>query len=132
MDYRFLFEKALETSKNAWCVYSDFPVGAALLLDDDSIIVGVNVENRSYGATNCAERTAIFGAISQGKKNFKALAIATPKSDYPVPPCGICRQVISEFTSDNFPIIYGNSWESHIETTISSLYPQDSLHELAK
>ena len=63
MDYRFLFEKALETSKNAWCVYSDFPVGAALLLDDDSIIVGVNVENRSYGATNCAERTAIFSAI---------------------------------------------------------------------
>ena len=132
MDYRFLFEKALETSKNAWCVYSDFPVGAALLLDDDSIIVGVNVENRSYGATNCAERTAIFAAISQGKKNFKALAIATPKSEYPVPPCGICRQVISEFTSENFPIIYGNSWESHIETTISSLYPQDSLHVLAK
>ena len=132
MDYRFLFEKALETSKNAWCVYSDFPVGAALLLDDDSIIVGVNVENRSYGATNCAERTAIFAAISQGKKNFKALAIATPKSDYPVPPCGICRQVISEFTSENFPIIYGNSWESHNETTILNLYPQDSLHELAK
>ena len=86
----------------------------------------------SRAATNCAERSAIFSAISQGKRNFKALAIATPKADYPVPPCGICRQVISEFTTDTFPIIYGNSWESHIETTISELYPQDSLHELAK
>lgn len=132
MDYKFLFNKALEVSKNAWCVYSNFPVGAALLLDDGNIILGVNVENRSYGATNCAERSAIFSAISQGKKNFKALAIATPKADYPVPPCGMCRQVISEFVSNDFPIIYGNNWEQHIQTTISNLYPEDSLHELAK
>ena len=127
-----LFEKAENVSKNSYSPYSEFPVGAAILVDDDLVFCGTNVENRSYGGTNCAERTAIFSAIAQGKRNFKALVLATPKAEYPVPPCGICRQVISEFTDKDFPIIYGNSWESHIETTIGKLYPEDSLHELAK
>ena len=73
--YDHLFEQAMEAAKNAYAPYSHFRVGAALLLDDGSVVTGVNVENRSYGLTNCAERTAIFRAIAMGKKNFTAIAI---------------------------------------------------------
>ena len=117
--YDHLFEQAMETAKNAYAPYSHFRVGAALLLDDGSVVTGVNVENRSYGLTNCAERTAIFRAIAMGKKNFTAIAIATPDADYPVGPCGACRQVISELSAGN-----------RIETTVGGIYPFDSLHEL--
>ena len=89
--YDNLFEQAMEAAKNAYAPYSHFRVGAALLLDDGSVVTGVNVENRSYGLTNCAERTAIFRAIAMGKKKFTAIAIATPDADYPVGPCGACR-----------------------------------------
>ena len=93
--YDHLFLQALEAAENAYAPYSHFRVGAALLLDDGSIVTGVNVENRSYGLTNCAERTAIFHAVATGKRSFTAIAIATPDADYPVGPCGACRQVIS-------------------------------------
>jgi cytidine deaminase len=97
MDYKNLFEKALEASKNAWCVYSEFPVGAALLLEDDSVILGVNVENRSYGATNCAERTAFFKAVYDGHRDFVSIAVCGGKDGIitgSFPPCGVCRQVM--------------------------------------
>lgn len=130
--YKNLYKKALETAPNAYAPYSNFHVGAALLFSDGSIITGVNIENRSFGATNCAERTAFFRAIASGKTDFVALAVATPDSDYPVSPCGICRQVISEFTKPDFPIVFGNSIESVVELTISDLYSYDALHELKK
>ena len=85
---QLLFEKALEASKHAYIPYSHFPVGAALLTEDGNIITGANIENRSFGLTNCAERSAIFTAASQGVRTFIAIAIATPASDYPVGPCG--------------------------------------------
>ena len=91
---QLLFEKALEASKHAYIPYSHFPVGAALLTEDGNIITGANIENRSFGLTNCAERSAIFTAASQGVRTFIAIAIATPASDYPVGPCGACRQRI--------------------------------------
>ncbi|AGT44692.1 cytidine deaminase [Treponema pedis] len=127
-----LFDIALKTSGNAYVPYSKFHVGAALLLEDGSIITGVNVENRSYGLTNCAERTAIFKAVSEGKTGFKALAIATPDADYPVSPCGACRQVISEFMAENTPIVFGSCRENLVLTNVKEVYPFDALHELKK
>ena len=120
----------MEAAKNAYAPYSHFRVGAALLLDDGSVVTGVNVENRSYGLTNCAERTAMFSAVAKGKKNFTAIAIATPDADYPVGPCGACRQVISEFMPPDAPVIFGSSADNRIETTVGGVYPFDSLHEL--
>ncbi|MDD7417378.1 MAG: cytidine deaminase [Treponemataceae bacterium] len=130
MTYSELFEKALEASKKSYSPYSHFPVGAALLTESGKIFCGCNVENRSFGATRCAEQSAIQKAVSEGEKEFAAIAIATPKSDYPVGPCGICRQIISEFADGKMPIIYGCSWENHIESDVETLYPSDSLHEL--
>jgi cytidine deaminase len=103
---RQLLTRAEDALKNAYAPYSKFKVGCALLTEDGRIYTGCNIENASYGATNCAERTAIFKAVSEGHKDFTALAIV---SDIPhVVPCGICRQVIAEFCSD-LEIITGKS-----------------------
>lgn len=131
MSLQELFEKALEASEKSYSPYSHFPVGAALLMEDGTVITGVNIENRSYGLTNCAERTAVFKAVSEGYMTFKAVAIATPASDYPVGPCGACRQVLSEFAPENTPVVFGPSFEKSVEKTLGELYPFDSLHELA-
>ncbi len=130
IDLKTLFEQALEASKNAYAPYSHFPVGAALLLANGTVISGANVENRSFGLTNCAERTAIFEAVAKGYKEFKAIAIATPSASYPVGPCGACRQVLSEFASANTPVIFGSEYGNTVITTLGQLYPFDSLHEL--
>lgn len=92
-----LLKAAKDVLKNAYVKYSNFPVAAALLLDDDTIITGVNVENASFGLTNCAERTALFTAYTQGyrKENIKEILITTAKTHL-VSPCGACRQVLSE------------------------------------
>ncbi|MGP1437862.1 MAG: cytidine deaminase [Treponema sp.] len=134
MDYSYidLFNIALETAQNAYAPYSHFRVGTTLLTEDGDVVKGVNVENRSYGLTNCAERTAIYNAISMGKKKFLILALATPDANYPVPPCGACRQVISEFMGKDAIIIFGSSKENINITTVEALYPLDSLHELGK
>ncbi len=98
---------AREAREQAYAPYSEFKVGAALLCVDGSIYTGCNVENVSYGLTNCAERTAIFKAISEGKKQFTAIAICGGKDgaiDKICPPCGACRQVLREFCDDNFTI----------------------------
>ena len=113
--YHHLFLQALDAAEKAYAPYSRFRVGAALLLQDGSTVTGVNVENRSYGLTNCAERTAIFTAVAMGKKAFTA-----------------CRQVISEFMHADAPVIFGSSADNYIETTVGGVYPFDSLHDLAK
>lgn len=127
-----LFGKALEAAKNSYSPYSKFPVGAAILTGDGRIFAGCNVENRSFGLTNCAERTAMFKAVSEGAKKIQAVAIATPKSDYPVGPCGACRQVLTEFGDGAVPVIFGPSLEKAKKSTLGELYPFDSLHELAE
>ena len=127
-----LFEKAKEVSKNSYSPYSEFPVGAAILVDDDLIFCGTNVENRSYGLTNCAERSAVFSAVSSGYKKIYAIAIGAPKEDYPVGTCGDCRQVLTEFVDKDVPVIFGNKYENAIVKTLGELYPCDSLYELAK
>lgn len=96
MDYRKLLDMAIENLDNAYAVYSNCHVSAALLCEDDSVVLGVNVENASYGGTICAERSAFCSAISSGKRKFKAVAIATSLS-HPIMPCGICRQFMAEF-----------------------------------
>lgn len=131
MEMSELFAKAVEISEKSYSPYSKFPVGAALLMEDGSVITGVNIENRSFGLTNCAERTAVFKAVSEGYMTFKALAIATPTSDYPVGPCGACRQVLTEFAPADTPVIFGPTLENSVKTTLGELYPYDSLHELA-
>ena len=126
-----LFCAALEAAKNAYAPYSNFHVGAAVLTSDGSIVKGCNIENRSYGLTNCAERTALFKAISE-KLRLVILALATPDANYPVAPCGACRQVISEFMPEDAIIIFGSTLENAVLTTVKELYPFDSLHELVR
>ncbi len=132
MEYGALYAAARAIADSAYAPYSCFRVGAALLADDGTVVTGVNVENRSYGLTNCAERSAVYAAVSSGKRDFSAIAIATPDSDYPVSPCGACRQVLSEFMKSECPVIFGPNAENLVHTTVGALYPFDALHELAK
>lgn len=129
--FKQLYEEACNAAKNSYSPYSHFPVGAALLMEDGSIITGANIENRSFGLTNCAERSAIFAAMSVGHRSFAALVIVTPASDYPVGPCGACRQVLTEFAPAQTPVWFGPNWDTMVRTTLGELYPYDSLHELA-
>ena len=126
-----LFAAARDAAERSYSPYSKFRVGAAILCADGSIVTGANVENRSYGLTICAERSAIVSAISAGRKDFKAIAIATPDSSYPVSPCGACRQVLSEFLPASASVQFGNAGESRVSCTIGDLFPFDALHDLA-
>ena len=124
-----LLKEAQKAAELAYAPYSKFRVGAAILREDGTIVTGVNVENRSFGLTVCAERNAIFTSIGQGKRIFTALAISTPDSDKPVGPCGACRQVLSEFMPANVPVRFAGSGPCQINTTIGELLPLDSLHD---
>ncbi len=115
-----LIQKAKEVMKNAYAPYSHFHVGAALLTKSGNVYVGVNVENASYGLTNCAERTAIFSAVANGESEFDMLVVVAD-TDKPVSPCGACRQVMSEF--GNFKVILTNLKGDVLETTVSELLP---------
>jgi cytidine deaminase len=94
--YRELLQHAAKALENSYAPYSRFRVGAALLTEDGQVFTGCNVENASYGLSNCAERTAVFKAVSNGKKSFRAIAIVSDRTN-PVYPCGACRQVLREF-----------------------------------
>ncbi len=127
-----LFSAAQNAATKSYSPYSKFRVGAAILCGDGSIVTGTNVENRSFGLTICAERSALVAAISEGKRDFKAIAIATPDADYAVSPCGACRQVLSEFFPADAPVQFGNAPENRVRCTIGALIPFDALHELAR
>ena len=100
MEYKKLIQSALEAREKAYCPYSNFKVGAAILFEDGKIYTGSNVENASFGATNCAERTAIFKGVHEGNREIKAVAVVGDTNAYTYP-CGICRQVIAEFIADD-------------------------------
>lgn len=104
MTDRDLIAKAKDALKYSYSPYSHFAVGAALLGIDGQVFTGCNIENASFGATNCAERTAIFKAVSEGIKDFSAIAVVCSGSQ-PAYPCGICRQVMSEFFNPDTRII---------------------------
>lgn len=123
MNQNALMEAAGEARKHAYCPYSGFAVGAALLTADGSIYTGCNVENASYSLGCCAERTAIFKAVSDGKREFAAIAICgAPMGEAPEAPCipcGACLQVMAEFCSDDFPVILADG-----EHTLSEFLPK--------
>ncbi|MBQ8447751.1 MAG: cytidine deaminase [Clostridia bacterium] len=108
MKERELINAAVAAMKKAYSPYSGFCVGAALLCESGAVYTGCNVENASYGASNCAERTAVFKAVSEGEREFAAIAIVGGKggkiTDF-CPPCGICRQVLSEFAGAGFRVL---------------------------
>lgn len=112
---------AKEAMKNAYVPYSKFQVGAALLAKDGTVFKGCNIENASYGATNCAERTAIFKAVSEGVKEFEKIAIVASSGDY-ASPCGICRQVLFEFMPDG-EVILDSDEKGMVTYTIRELLP---------
>jgi cytidine deaminase len=122
MDYKNLVSTALKAREKAYVPYSNFKVGAAIMTEDDTVYGGCNIENASYGATNCAERTAIFKAISEGHKIIKAIAIVGDTNTYTFP-CGICRQVIAEFSEGNIPIILAKDEENFIVKTLEEVFP---------
>ncbi len=93
-------------------------------------MTGANVENRSFGLSNCAERSALFAAVSQGKTSFRAVAVFCPAADAPVSPCGACRQALSEFCPPETPVYYAGRDGKYLTTTIGELIPRDSLHGL--
>lgn len=124
-----LIKKAKEARAFAYTPYSHYAVGAALLTSDDSIITGCNVENAAYSPGNCAERTAIFKAVSEGHRTFKAIAIVagpedeTGDSAYPSP-CGVCRQVMREFVDPAaFYIIMAKDEQDYKICTLEELLP---------
>ena len=116
-----LLDAAFEARKRAYAPYSKFQVGAALLTEDGTVIHGCNVENASYGATNCAERTAIFAAVAEGQRKFHAIAIVGDL-ETPITPCGICRQVLSEFGHD-IVVIGSNLKRDTMVTTVGAMLP---------
>lgn len=117
-----LKETANKMLKRAYVPYSNFPVGAALLTDEGKVYTGCNIENASYGLSNCAERTAIFKAVSEGERNFNKIVI-TANTAEPVSPCGACRQVLSEFCAPDMPVVLINNKGDQITTTVSELLP---------
>ena len=105
-----LLQLAIEARKQSYSPYSGFRVGAALLGQSGKVYKGCNIENAAYTPTNCAERTAVFKAVSEGEREFKAIAIVGGKGEDPADfcaPCGVCRQVLAEFCDPNFRIILG-------------------------
>lgn len=123
MDYKKLIKEALKVREYAYAPYSNFKVGAAVIMEDGKIYSGCNIENASYGATNCAERTAIFNAISKGNRKLIAIALVGDISTYTYP-CGICRQVISEFCSEDTDIILIRNENDYLIKKISEILPQ--------
>ena len=126
-DDRALYETAVKMRERSYAPYSRFRVGAALLAKDGMVFTGCNIENASYGACNCAERTAFFKAVSEGVRQFAAIAIAggpdgAEELDF-CPPCGICRQVMEEFCSADFRIILGNTSGELKCLTLAELLP---------
>ncbi|KXG43188.1 cytidine deaminase [Tepidibacillus infernus] len=130
-----LIELAKEARKNAYVPYSKFEVGAAILTKSGKIYKGANIENASYGLTNCAERTAIFKAISEGDHDLDEIAVIADTED-PVAPCGACRQVMVEFFNPKAKVYLANLKGDVLETTVEGLLPgaftQEDLDESGK
>lgn len=122
-----LIEKAIEMLKFSYVPYSHFHVGAALLATNGKIYTGCNIENAAYGPSNCAERTAVFKAVSEGVKDFQAIAVVGgPEGQIKdfCPPCGVCRQVLAEFCDKEFKVILAKSTTDYKVFTLGDLLPE--------
>lgn len=129
MKDELLIQEALLAREQAYCPYSEFAVGAALLTGGGNIYHGCNIENASYSVANCAERTAIFKAVSEGEKEFVAIAVVGGKKDVPpvdyTYPCGVCRQVMAEFGNPKeFRILVAKSVDDYKEYVLKDLLPE--------
>ena len=126
MEPKELIARAIAAMDRAYVPYSGYRVGAALLCADGKVYEGCNIENGSYGATNCAERTAFFRAVFDGEREFAAIAVCCGKDgiirDY-FPPCGICRQVMREFCEDDFRIYMVGKDGVYLERTLNEILP---------
>ena len=126
-EIKSLIQKALDMRNYSYTPYSHYNVGAALLAQDGTVFTGCNIENAAYTPTNCAERTAFFKAVSEGVKEFKAIAIcggaenASQLDD--CTPCGVCRQVMSEFCNDDFIVICAKSVDDYVVNTLTEVLP---------
>ena len=119
-----LMALAREAVERAYCPYSNFPVGCAILTKDGKTYTGVNIENVSFGATNCAERSAIFTAVSEGYRPgfIQAIAVAGDTDDF-LPPCSVCRQVLVEMAEADTPVYLTRKDGEIFETTVAGLVP---------
>ena len=133
MDYKSLIKEAIAAKEMAYVPYSHFRVGAALLTKDGKIYRGCNIENVAFTPTNCAERTAFFKAISEGEKEFAAIAVTGDADDY-LYPCGVCRQVMVEFCDlQAFKVVVANTEEDYKVYSLGELVPGVfNSEELAK
>ena len=122
MQIEELAKEAKQAMKTAYVPYSKFPVGAALEAQDGTMYHGCNIENSSYGLSNCAERTAIFKAVSEGVTSFKSITVIGDTAG-PIAPCGACRQVIAEFCAPNMPVYLTNLKGDILQTTVEQLLP---------
>ena len=124
---RDLIRRAFATRKFAYTPYSHFNVGAALLTRNGKVYTGCNIENAGYTATNCAERTALFKAVSEGERQFSAIAIVGSKegtvNELVTGPCGVCRQALYEFSGPDLTVIMARTEEDYIVTTLGQLLP---------
>ena len=122
-----LVNLAIEAREHSYCPYSGFAVGAALLTKSGKVYQGCNIENSSFGPTNCAERTAFFTAVYEGERDFEAIAIVGGKAGEPVKelcaPCGVCRQVMREFCSDDFKIYLSKGDGTYFESSLINMLP---------
>ncbi|HEM2808785.1 TPA: cytidine deaminase [Streptococcus suis] len=117
-----LIDLSVEVSKNAYVPYSRFPIGAVLVAKDGQVFTGVNIENTSFGLTNCGERTAIFKAVSEGVTDFSELVVYG-ETEKPVSPCGACRQVMAEFFEQDLKVTLVAKDKSTVEMTVGELLP---------
>ena len=128
MNKKELISAAIEARKNAYAPYSSFAVGAALLTKDGKIYTGCNIESASYSPTCCAERVAFFGAVSHGERSFDAIAVVGGRyntDDIGIcPPCGVCRQVMSEFCNGDFKIILADDMGEIRTFSLDELLPE--------
>ncbi|MFO7315598.1 MAG: cytidine deaminase [Bacilli bacterium] len=128
MDANKLLEEAKVAREKAYAPYSKFSVGAALLTKSGKVFHGCNIENASFGLTNCAERTALFKAVSEGETEFQALLVVADTKN-PVAPCGACRQVIAEFCPPEMPVYLANIYGDIKQTTVEQLLPSSFTSE---
>lgn len=117
-----LIDLVVENSRHAYVPYSHFPVSAVLVAKDGQLFTGVNIENASFGLTNCAERTAIFKAVSEGVLDFSEIVIYG-ETEKPISPCGACRQVMAEFFEQDLKVTLVAKDKSTVEMTVGELLP---------
>ena len=113
---------AYEAMEKAYTPYSHFQVGACLKGESGKYYLGCNIESASYTPTNCAERTAVFKAVSEGERNFAGIVIVCSGKN-PAAPCGVCRQVVREFCKDDMPVVFADNKRNYVESTLGALLP---------